>query len=246
MFCLSRNFRLQEIGDIDWLLKSYNFEDLSGAIDELIILDVGSQKKSKEKFFYDIAEIIKNFFVPITIGGKIRSLNDAREYFLAGADKISLNTLYVENEMVAYEISKVYGSQAVVASIDYKKEFADNEINYKVYDNNSKSMSLDLLHHIKQVQQFGCGEILLRSIENDGTGNGLDLELLLTLPDDLLSVPVIFAGGIGKSDHMRNGLSHPRVDAVCTANLLNFINQGFVKARSELELADLPISKINY
>jgi cyclase len=246
MFCLSRNFRLQEIGDIGWLLKSYNFEDLSGSIDELIILDVGSQKKSKEKFFYDIEKITKNFFVPITIGGKVRSLNDAREYFLAGADKISLNTLYVENEMVAYEISKVYGSQAVVASIDYKKMFVNDEITYKVYDNKSKTMSLDLLHQIKKVQQFGCGEILVRSIENDGTGNGLDLELFLTLPDNLLSVPLIFAGGIGKSDHMRNGLSHPRVDAVCTANLLNFINQGFVKARSELELTDLPISKIYY
>ena len=81
IFCLSRNFRLQEVGDIKWLLKNYNFEDLSGAIDELIILNVGSRNISNKQFFSDIEQITKNFFVPITIGGKIRSVNDASLYF---------------------------------------------------------------------------------------------------------------------------------------------------------------------
>jgi cyclase len=246
MFCLSRNFRLQEIGDIEWLMKSYSFEEISGSIDELIILNVGSKENSKERFFSNIDRIIKNFFVPITIGGNVRSLNDAREYFLAGADKISLNTLYIENEMIATEISRVYGSQAVVASIDYKKISTDSGNIYRIYENESERLEIDLLHQIKKVQELGCGELLIRSIANDGTGNGLDLELLSYIPNDLLTVPLIFAGGIGKSEHMETGLSNFGIDAVCTANLLNFINQGLVRARKELELKNLPISQIFY
>ena len=245
IYCLSRNFRLQEVGDIKWLLKNYNFEDLSGAIDELIILNVGSRNISNKQFFSDIEQITKNFFVPITIGGKIRSVNDASLYFLSGADKVSINTLYTENEIIASEISEKYGSQAVIASLDYKKIMIDNTCIYKSYENESKKLGLDLLDQIKKVQKIGCGEILLRSIENDGTGNGLDLGFLELIPNDLLTVPLIYAGGIGKSDHILSGLMSSKIDAVCTANLLNFTNRGLTRARKELEAKDLPISKIS-
>jgi len=246
MYCLSRNFRLQEIGDVEWLLKNYNFKDISGSIDELIILNVGSRMNDKESFFSDIYRIIENFFVPITIGGGIRSLNDARQYFLAGADKISLNSLYTENEMTALEISEIYGSQAVIASIDYNKITIDEKKSYKICASSSQNISIDLFDHIRKIQKLGCGEILIRSIENDGTGNGLDLDFLEALPNNLLKVPLIVAGGIGKSEHMHVGLLDPRIDAVSTANLLNFMNFGLMNARRELEAIGLPITKISY
>jgi imidazole glycerol phosphate synthase subunit HisF len=95
------------------------------------------------------------------------------------------------------------------------------------------------------VQNLEYREILIQSIDNDGTGNGLDLKLLELVPDGLLTVPLIFDGGIGKSENMHAGLSYPRIDAVCTANLLNFINHGLVNVRKRLELSKLSISKIS-
>ena len=138
-FCLSRNFRLQEIGDINWLLKSYNFEEIAQSIDELVVLNLSSSEMYNNSFLTDIASLTKNFFVPITIGGKIRNLSDANQYFSSGADKISLNTIYSENHVVASEISDKYGSQAVVASIDYKTFFEGKILKYKI----EKSLSMD-------------------------------------------------------------------------------------------------------
>lgn len=244
-FCLSRNFRLQEIGDINWLLKSYNFEEIAQSIDELVVLNLSSFETYNNSFLTDIANLTKNFFVPITIGGKIRNLSDANQYFSSGADKISLNTIYSENHVVASEIAEKYGSQAVVASIDYKTFFEGKILKYKIYNKGSNVNGRELFDQISMVQNLGCGEILIQSVDNDGTGNGLDLKLLEFIPDGLLTVPLIFAGGIGKSEHMHAGLSHPRIDAVCTANLLNFINHGLVNARKWLELSNLPISKIS-
>jgi cyclase len=243
-FCLSRNFRLQEIGDIEWLLNSFNFEKLSGSIDELVILNLSTSNTLSKSFLLDISRITQNFFVPITIGGKIRTLKEASQYFSCGADKISLNFLYLENESIALEIAEKYGSQAVIASIDYKK-IRESEIpSYKAYEYGRKNAFKDLSEHIIAVQKFGCGELLLRSVDNDGTGNGLDLKMLDVLPSGILNVPLILAGGIGKSEHMLDGLLHPKIDAICTANLLNFIDLGFIKARQQLELSNLPISKI--
>jgi cyclase len=244
-FCLSRNFRLQEIGDINWLLKSYNFEEIAESIDELMILNLSTSNTYNNSFLTDIAKLTKNFFVPITIGGKIRNLIDANEYFSAGADKISLNTIYLENHGVAAEIAEKYGSQAVVASIDYKAFFQEKIPKYKTYNSGSNVNGEELFDRISMVQNLGCGEILIRSVDNDGTGNGLDLKLLEFIPNGLLTVPLIFAGGIGKSEHMHAGLSHPGINAVCTANLLNFVNHGLINARKRLELSNLPISKIS-
>lgn len=244
-FCLSRNFRLQEIGDINWLIKSYNFEEIAGSIDELVILNLSSSDKYNNSFLTSIANLTKNFFVPITIGGKIRNLRDANQYFSSGADKISLNTIYSKNHVVAFEIAEKYGSQAVVASIDYKTFFEGKTPKYKVYCKESNVDGQELFDQISLVQNLGCGEIFIQSVNNDGTGNGLDLKLVDSIPDGLFTVPLIFAGGIGKSEHMHAGLLHPRIDAVCTANLLNFINHGLINARKRLESSNLPISMIS-
>jgi len=245
-FCLSRNFRLQEIGDIDWLLNSYNFEEVSGSIDELAIFNIGSSTFDKTVFFRDIERITRKFFIPITIGGKVRRIEDARRLFESGADKISLNTLYETNEEIAASIAGQYGSQAIVASIDYKKNIINNKKVFLYYLNESQKLNEDLTLQIKKVQKLGCGEILLRSIDADGTGNGLDLDFLEVISVNDITVPLIVAGGIGKSEHMIYGLENTRIDAVCTANLLNFVNKGLMRARQDIAAQGLPISKTTY
>ena len=154
-------------------------------------------------------------------------------------------TLPYDHSGVSSEAVHRHGSQAVVASIDYKTFVEGKILKYKIYNKESNVDGQELFDQISMVQNLGCGEILIQSVDNDGTGSGLDLKLLERIPDGLLTVPLIFAGGIGKSEHMLAGLSHPRIDAVCTANLLNFINHGLVNARKRLELSNLPISKIS-
>jgi cyclase len=243
-YCLSRNFRLQEVGDVDWLIKNFNFEDISNYIDELFIINVGSANFSKIEFFNDIEKITKQFFIPITLGGQINSIDYAKELFSTGADKISLNTAYLENEKLALDLAQRFGSQAIVASIDFRKMLVNGEKYFRCYSKNTSAINLNLFDHIETVQALGCGEILLRSFDSDGSSNGLDMDFLSAVSLKSSTVPLIIAGGIGKSEHLIEGLVNPKINAVCTSNLLNFINDGFKVARQEVELLGLPVSKI--
>jgi len=243
-FCLSRNFRLQKVGDINWLLKSYNFEEISGAIDELVILNLSTNAFDHRDFILCVEKIQKNFFIPITLGGNVRKVKDADRLFSFGADKIVLNTLFFENSDIAAEIVSQYGSQAVIASVDYKKNELSDYTNYMTHNREQKLSELELINHLQKVQVLGCGEILARSVERDGTGNGLDLAFLDFVPDNEITVPLIIAGGIGKSDHMIAGLQNSRINAVCTANLLNFMNKSLLQARRSIESKGLPVAKI--
>ena len=117
-FFLSRNFRLQSIGNLNWLQKNYNFNNVSYHIDELLILDVTRDKKDKQQFCEVVNQLSENIFVPLTVGGGISSLEDASLYFKFGADKVALNTSLFKNPSVVNEISKVYGRQCLIASLD--------------------------------------------------------------------------------------------------------------------------------
>lgn len=231
-FCLSRNFRLQRVGNVSWLLDSYSFKNLAGAIDELVILDLSSINSEKNRFLLDISRVLEDFFIPVSIGGNIHNIQDAKLMFSNGADKIILNTLYHTDQRACISIAEKYGSQAVVASVDYAKVFNSetNDWSYQTYYAKNRLLGLDLREHLDKSQRSGCGEILLRSIDRDGTSNGLDIESLKQLPENI-SVPVILSGGIGKPGHMLEGLRENRVDAIATANLLNFVGDGFNNAK---------------
>jgi cyclase len=244
-FCLSRNFRLQRVGDISWLLDSYNFKNLAGVIDELVILNLSSINSEKNRFLLDIARVLEEFFIPVCIGGNILNLQDAKLMFSNGADKIILNTLFHIDYRTCMRIAEKYGSQAVVASVDYAKVFNSETSNwsYQTYFSKNRQQGLDLMEHLERSQRFGCGEILLRSIDRDGTSNGLDIESLGQVPKNI-SVPLILSGGIGKPSHILEGLSENSVDAIATANLLNFVGDGFNKAKMFLinEKANVTLS----
>ena len=120
-FMLSRNFRLQKVGDLSWLERNYKFQEIAFSIDELIILDSTKNKKSINHFSNTIKELVKDIFIPLSAGGGIRSLDDAQLLFNSGADKIVLNSILTQDSNLVTELVNKYGSQSIVASVDYKK-----------------------------------------------------------------------------------------------------------------------------
>ena len=236
-FHLSRNFKLQKVGDINWLKNNYDFSKNSFYIDELLILDASKNKKKTDKFFSDLNSLSEQCFVPIGAGGGINELTDAKKFFKNCADKIILNSVTYKNPKIIDDLSRKYGNQSICISIDFK--FING--NYRVLINNGQNLiDLDLEGYLKKISSYKIGEILLNSIDKDGTGQGLDLKVLNLIPHDF-NFPIILAGGAGKASHLVDGLNENRISAVSTANLFNFIGNGLKVAREEILYSNIDL-----
>ena len=229
-FYLSRNFRLQKVGGVDWLLKNYNFEKIVTAIDELVILNLSGDIYDIDIFFSDISKITKNCFIPIALGGGIQNIEKASNFFKNGADKIVINTFCYKDPKLIEEISNRYGSQSIVASVDFKIK-ADKFL--ILIENGSQIIEMDLQTYLHYLEKQPVGELLLNSIDKDGTGQGFQMDLIAEI-DNSFSKPIIISGGAGNSNHLFQGLEHPKVNAVATANLFNFVGNGLPNARKLL------------
>ncbi len=228
---LSRNFRLQKVGDLDWLQKNYNFSKISFAIDELIVLDVSRENQGSDEFAETLKKLTEGCFMPIAAGGGIRSIQYATKLLRSGADKVVINTPLFSNQSFIYELSQEFGQQCIVGSIDIKK---NAEQNYNIYcSNGGKLVDGSTTDILEKVCGLPIGELYLNSINQDGTGQGFDQYLLELLPKEI-SMPVIMAGGAGNSNHLAEGLGLLRVDAVATAHLFNFVGDGLEKSRLQL------------
>lgn len=243
-FMLSRNFRLQKVGDLKWLQANYNFSKISFSIDELIVLDVTrGVKKNTEDFCEALKSLAEGCFVPIAAGGGIRTIEHARTLLRSGADKVVVNTPLYESNSFVSEMASEFGQQCVVASLDVKRA---SDGSYQVLsDCGSKLLEGSASHWIEKVVKNAVGEVYLNSIDRDGTGQGYDLQLLDLLPSGMPK-PVILAGGVGNATHLAEGLADPRVDAVATAHLFNFLGDGLKQARLSLITCgvDLPLWNI--
>lgn len=230
-FVLSRNFRLQKVGDINWLKSNYNFSKISFFIDELIVIDITRDNQNTDLFCKNLKMITSDSFVPVTAGGGIRNYNQALDLLNSGADKIILNTSIFKNKDLISKLVKSFGRQCVVGSFDCKKN-VDNQ--YELYfDYGRKKHNFTLTEFIDVYNFDQIGELYLNSIDRDGTGQGYDLEMLNVI-ENKINVPIIIAGGAGNSSHLLQGLQDDRVDAVATAHLFNFIGDGLKKARENL------------
>lgn len=227
---LSRNFRLQRAGDIDWLKSNYNFRNVTFSIDELIILDVSRNERNISRFCDHIQRIGRECFIPIAAGGGITSHEHARMLMNSGADKLVVNTSLFRSPAFVRELVGVYGSQCIIASIDVKKKNDEFQI---FIDNGSTKVEAGYYESVKNIIDLGVGEIYLNSMDKDGTGHGYLYELLSKI-NHAVKMPVIMAGGAGNWHHLLEGLQHEVVDAAATANLFNFIGKGFPNARREL------------
>ena len=231
-FFLSRNFRLQKVGDLNWLIKNFEFGLTASYVDELMIILVKSNpnKDDFDNFFQNVENLKKNIFIPIILGGSIDSLDMAKKFFEKGADKISVNTLSYEKNNTVTKISNLYGSQSISIMVDYKRN--ENEIN--LYSHCGTNLqNINFTSHLNNIKNLGIGEIILNSIDNDGNGDGLDLDIVKNIKLDF-SNPILLMGGAGKPDHLSEALQIDRVSGIITANLFNFLGTGLNIARKKL------------
>ena len=199
--------------------------------DELILLDISRENKynnrddlnfAKNNNFIDIVlDISKSCFMPITVGGKVRSLQDIENYLISGADKVAINTSAVLNPKLLDLASKRFGSQCIVNSVDVK---LINDRYVVCINNGSEITSYELKEWLKISEQNGTGEILINSIDNDGRGNGFDLNLI-DLVESNTNVPIICAGGAGRLEHFLEVAEKTNVDGIAAANFFQHVDQ---------------------
>jgi cyclase len=227
-FMLSRNFRLQAVGTIDWLFDNYDFAKVSHGLDELMVLDVSRGARDPERFAAIVHHIARLCFIPMTVGGGVTSFDIAQRYMRSGADKLLVNSAFRNDPGLCRSLAGHFGRQCIVAGVDYRK--TPQNTRCIMIENGSREVSLDLSEWVSSLQENGAGEILFQSMDQDGTGMGLDLSVVdeLAHPPE---VPCILMGGVGKADHIIHGLRHETVDAVATANLFNFIGSAFLNVR---------------
>jgi cyclase len=234
-FIQSRNFRLQKVGDVNWLINNYDFKNIAQAIDELVIVNVGRNRIMDDQFFNTVQELSQKCFMPKAFGGAINNLSDAQQFINAGADKVIVNSVIFSNPQAVRDIVDVYGSQAVVGCIDCRFNTKKNEFEV-VSLNGSKIEDFSLEAAIDRFVQNGVGEVNLQSIDQDGTGMGLDLRLVQAYKkvESAKKVPLVLSGGAGNFEHIKIGFEEKEVNAVSTANLLNFMGDSLRQTRKLL------------
>ncbi|OGG53293.1 imidazole glycerol phosphate synthase subunit HisF [Candidatus Kaiserbacteria bacterium RIFCSPHIGHO2_01_FULL_53_29] len=205
---------LQIVGDPVALGKKYSDE---GA-DELVFLDISASKDERETLYDVVAAVAREVFIPFTVGGGIGSVDQMRKLLQLGADKISINTAAIKNPALITEASRAFGEQCVVVAIDAKKK-GDS---YKVFlKGGTVETELDAVQWAKEAEKKGAGEILLTSMDKDGTRSGYDIELLRQV-SDAVRIPVIASGGAGSMEDMKAACIEGKADAVLVASLLHY------------------------
>ena len=186
--------------------------------DEICFLDIGASIEKRSTIIDVVENTAEKVFIPLTVGGGIRSVENIRDLLNAGADKISINTAGILNESLISESSNKFGSQCIVAAVDVKKKNSG----WEVYSHGgTKKTGMDALEWLKKLQSLGAGEILLTSMDKDGTKSGFDLDLLKTA-SETLSVPIIASGGVGNLKHFKEGVTIGGADALLAASVFHF------------------------
>lgn len=187
--------------------------------DELIYIDVVASLYNRNSLHDIINKTAREIFIPLTVGGGLRTIEDIRSVLLAGADKISLNTAAIRNPNFIHEASRVFGSSTIIVTIEAIKQPSGE---YFVYiDNGREHTGVEVFSWAKQVEQLGAGEILLTSVDRDGTGMGYDFNLVKTV-SELVSIPVIASGGPGKLEDIKKIITEGHADAVAIASILHY------------------------
>lgn len=226
---------LKDAGDPVEIAKAY---DKAGA-DELVFLDITASSDARETVVDLVREVAKCVFIPFTVGGGIRTVEDFRTLLREGADKISINSSAINTPELISEAAAKFGSQCVVVAIDAKKR-ADGS-GWNVYKNGGRvDIGLDAVEWAQKVEKLGAGEILLTSMDCDGTKNGYDLELTRTIAEHV-SIPVIASGGAGKIEHFKETLTEGKADAALAASLFHYKELEIRQVKEYLQREDVPV-----
>lgn len=210
---------IRDAGDPVEIAKRY---DEQGA-DEITFLDITASHEDRETMVHVVEDIASQVFIPLTVGGGIRTVDDIRRMLNAGADKVGINTAAVVNPEFVREASQKFGAQCIVVAIDAKKVSAEGEPNrWEIFTHGGrKPTGLDAIEWAKKMVDYGAGEILLTSMDRDGTKIGFDNELTSAI-SDAVHVPIIASGGVGNLDHLVEGVTKGKADAVLAASIFHF------------------------
>ena len=209
---------LRDAGDPVEIARRY---DEQGA-DELAFLDITASSDGRDLIVGVVEAVAAQVFIPMTVGGGVRTVQDVRRLLNAGADKVSINTAAVENPELIREATDRYGAQCIVVAIDAKRVAGDGAVRWEVFTHGGRrSTGIDALDWGRRMEQYGAGEILLTSMDRDGTRSGFDLELTRAF-SGALTIPVIASGGVGNLDHLVEGVLQGYADAVLAASIFHY------------------------
>jgi cyclase len=218
---------LKDAGDPVEQAKIYD----RGGADEICFLDITASSENRKILLDKVSETAKSCFVPLTVGGGISTIEDIKNLLLAGADKVSINTAAVKNHNFIKESSIRFGSQCVVIAIDAKK-VANNK--WEIFTHGGRnSTGIDVVEYAKIAEENGAGEILLTSMDNDGTRKGYDIQLIRSV-SSLVSIPVIASGGVGNLDHLYQGFKEGLASAVLAASIFHYGTYSISQAKNFL------------
>ena len=210
--------------------------DAAGA-DELCFLDISASHEGRGPLLDVVQRTAEVCFMPLTVGGGVRAVEDARALLLAGADKVAVNSAAVSRPEVVADIAEKFGSQCIVASVDARKVAPGK---WEIFTHGGrKATGIDALEHAVKLADYGAGELLVTSMDGDGTQNGYDLELTRLIAESV-SVPVIASGGVGNLDHLVAGVTEGKASAVLAASIFHFGKYSIAEAHAALRSAGLP------
>lgn len=210
---------IRDAGDPVEVAKRY---DREGA-DEITFLDITASSDNRDTILHVVEDVAKQVFIPLTVGGGVREVADVRRLLNAGADKVAINTAAVFNPELVKEASDHFGSQCIVVAIDAKQVSQEDEpLRWEIFTHGGrKPTGLDAVEWAKKMVELGAGEILLTSMDRDGTRNGFNIPLTRAI-SEAVSVPVIASGGVGNLQHLADGVSEGKADAVLAASIFHF------------------------
>ena len=233
------------------VVKGINFVDLKdagdpveqaqiysdGGADEICFLDITASNENRNTIYEVVEKTSKKCFVPLTVGGGVRSVDDINKLLNCGADKVSINTAAVKDPKVVIESSKKFGSQCIVVAIDAKK----NGDKWEVFTHGGRNNTeIEVIEFAKKMQDCGAGELLVTSMDRDGTQIGYDIDLIKKISSNV-NIPLIASGGVGNLDHLVEGIKLGNASAVLAASIFHYGNYSILEAKQYLESKGIPV-----
>ena len=226
---------IRDAGDPVEIAKRYN----DAGADEITFLDITASHEERDTTFRTVEQIASEVFIPLTVGGGVRSLDDIRRLLNAGADKVSINTAAITNPTLVADAAARFGSQCIVVAMDVKSTGRDSR--YELFTHGGRrETGLEAVAWAKKMVTLGAGELLLTSMDRDGTQDGYDLEITQRI-SSAVTVPVIASGGVGNLDHLVDGLTRGGADAVLAASIFHFGTFTVAEAKAHLAKAGIAV-----
>ena len=229
---------IRDAGDPVEIARRY---DAQGA-DELVFLDITASHEDRDTLLHVVEEVASQVFIPLTVGGGVRTLDDIRILLNAGADKVAINTAAVVRPKFVEEAAERFGSQCIVLAMDAKGVASEDETpRWEIFTHGGrKSTGIDAIEWAQRMTAMGAGEILLTSMDRDGTRDGFDVDLTRAV-SEAVSVPVIASGGVGTLDHLADGITKGKADAVLAASIFHFGDYTIVEAKTRMREAGIEV-----